>query len=243
VAVITVAEGGGNTIVVAAGATGMVTPEDVDDASHAIAAADVVLMQLEVPVETVTRAAALARARGTCVLLNAAPARSLPKELLALVDVLIVNETEGGIVSAGVSAERGLDVVRSEPAGETTRAIPAPEENSETLAMLARLASLGAREVIVTFGEAGAAWIQGQRGVMVAACDVEPVDTVGAGDSFCGALAATWPVHGADDTELMRQSSLRFASGAGALATTTSGAIPSLPTLMQVQSFLKQTTR
>lgn len=97
---------------------------------------------------------------------------------------------------------------------------------------------LGPRSVIVTFGEAGAAWICDGRGAMIDACRVQSVDTVGAGDSFCGAIAATWP-RGAQ-SQSSTVTSLQLAAAAGALATTKAGAIPSLPIRSSVEDLWKR---
>lgn len=243
VAVITVAEGGGNTIVVAPGANARLTPRDVDSARAKIEAADVILLQLEVPLETARRTAELARSLGKCVILNAAPAQRLSPELLTLVDVLLVNEHEGEIVSAAASQATDLSISRtgSTELEEGPGASPKPENDATTREMLARLALLGSSHVIVTFGAAGGAWIHANRCEMISACRVTPTDTVGAGDSFCGALAAAWPTVSGNDARGAQWSALRIASAAGALATTTAGAIPSLPTLARVENFLKHT--
>jgi ribokinase len=103
VALITVDDAGENCIVVAPGANATVV--DLTDAERAvIASATLLVCQLEIPVETVAEAAAVAREHGTYVLLNAAPARALPPDVLALVDVLIVNEHEAATLADGVDA-------------------------------------------------------------------------------------------------------------------------------------------
>jgi ribokinase len=103
VALITVDAGGENSIVVAPGANGTMV-ELTEPECLAIAGATMLLCQLEIPVETVAAAAAVAREHGTYVLLNAAPARPLPSEILTLVDVLIVNEHEAATLAEGVDA-------------------------------------------------------------------------------------------------------------------------------------------
>ncbi|MEV0716047.1 ribokinase [Asanoa sp. NPDC050611] len=100
VALIAVDRDAENFIVVAPGANAALTELDADDRA-AIAAADVLLLQLEVPLSTVVAAAGCARAAGTTVVLNAAPAATLPDELLDLVDVLVVNEHEAEVVAGG----------------------------------------------------------------------------------------------------------------------------------------------
>lgn len=213
VALITVAEAGGeNTIVVAPGANATVSTDDVDAAAEAIRAADVLLMQLEVPVEAVVEAARIARASSTATVLNAAPARSLPGELLANVDVLVVNQSEAAVLS-GLEERESPDII------------------------LDSLVDGGAATVILTLGDAGAlAARRGPRGperIRTPAHTVATVDTVGAGDAFCGAVAAAWRTLGDDLSSL-----LRFACAAGALATTRAGAIPSLPRRAEVEALV-----
>ncbi|MCK5314608.1 MAG: ribokinase, partial [Anaerolineales bacterium] len=110
VALIVVDDNGENSIVVASGANMHLTPADLESAEEAIAAADVLLLQLEVPLETVTRAAELARAHQVTVVLNPAPAKALPTELLSLVDFLIPNETETALLSGmPVASQREIE--------------------------------------------------------------------------------------------------------------------------------------
>jgi len=157
VALITVDTGGENTIVVAPGANGTVV-ELTEPELAAIAGADLLLCQLETPVSTVGAAATHARAHGTRVVLNAAPAASLPADLLACVDVLVVNEHEAAIV-AGVSDGVLDTLLRSVPAVALT---------------------LGAA------GATYATRLDGA--VTVPAPRVNAVDTTAAGDAFTGAF-------------------------------------------------------
>jgi ribokinase len=232
VAVITVAEGGGNTIVVAPGANGKVTPADVDAAREKIEGAEVLLMQLEVPLETVYGAAALARGACRTVMLNAAPAVALPDRLHALIDVLVMNETEMRILEAGMAASAPWASMRA-----TARSIGTDQPAGD----LDRLRSRPiAESMIITFGERGSVWMSRHATEYIDAVRVIPVDTVGAGDAFCGALAATWPASASSDErhELCLRS-LRIASAAGSLATTKAGAIPSLPSYASVRALLE----
>lgn len=205
VAIITVEAGGENTIVVAPGANGLLRPEDADNAKEAIGWADVLVMQLETPVETVARAAAIAGDEGTTVVLNAAPAMELGRALAAVVDVLVVNQTEATIIAA--------------PS-------PGPEDMC-----LERLGFLGFGSVVMTLGADGAAYMHAREKGAAPAYPVEPVDAVGAGDAFVGSMAARWAHHkigGQIDTVAMVDIA-SWACAAGALATMGHGAIPSLP--------------
>jgi ribokinase len=188
VALIVVDDTGGNTIVVAAQANDALLPEHVPE--DVITGDDVLLTQLEVPVETVTHALRLARAAGATAILNPAPARHLPREVLDLVDVLVANETEADVV--GGEGACGL--------------------------------------VVTTLGARGAR--AGTR--LLPAFAVDAVDPTGAGDAFCGALAAALAAGGSMDAALLR------AGAAGAAAVAVVGAVPSLPTRAEVDRLLAQ---
>jgi ribokinase len=272
VAVITVAEGGGNAIVVAPGANGKMTPKDVERMRGEIERADVVLMQLEVPLSTVIRAAEIARAAGKSVILNAAPAVPLPASIDALIDLLIVNETEAQLITSGAAPANISRVIRD--FHETPNGVKRPVESDERVGdLLERLAGLTVPSVL-TLGEHGAAWVGERTAWMIDAPKVEPIDTVGAGDAFCGALATRWvrtsAAHpestswfgrlrgakaGALDpgaAEGLREhihnlqharTAIELACAAGALATTRRGAIPSLPRADDVDSLLREIFR
>jgi ribokinase len=161
IALITVSEDGENQIVVSPGANARLTPDDVGQAGAALGAAAVTLLQLEVPLEAV---AAAARAAGGTVVLNPAPVRALPEELVAEVDVLVPNRVELAQLAGG--AEPG------------------------TVAEATRLAGrLPARAVVVTLGADGCLVIEGGDTTHVPAVPVRAVDTTAAGDAFCGGLA------------------------------------------------------
>lgn len=194
-ALITVSPDGENAIVVAPGANAHVRVGAAQ--AERIAAADVVLAQLEIPLHTVL-AAARARRAGALFVLNAAPSRDLPEELWAQLDVLVVNEHEAADLVGG-----------------------APSAGPEELAA----ALLGhVRAVVVTLGGAGS--LVARRGVpavRVPAAQVTAVDTTGAGDTYCGVLAAAL----ARSTELA--DAARLAGAAGALAVTRAGAQDAVP--------------
>ncbi len=191
IALISVDDAGENAIVVVPGANARVgAPSPAQRAR--IAAADVVLAQLEIPVPAVV-AAARARTPGAVFVLNAAPSATLPPELWALVDVLVVNEHEAVDLAATIDDEPRRD---ADPA--TDRAIEL---------LLGRVPT-----VLVTLGSAGA--VLARRGgtpVRVPAPVVTAVDTTAAGDTFCGVFAAAL-ARGADAVE-----AVRLASSAGVL--------------------------
>jgi ribokinase len=160
IAIVAVDATGDNGILVAPGASGTLAPADV----AALDGADVVLLQLEVPLETVSATVAAARAAGVPVVLNAAPARPLPDTLLAALDVLVVNEGEA-LALAGDGA--------ADPA-------------QAAAALLAR----GAGAVVVTLGGDGALVVDAAGSTPIPAHAVEVLDTTGAGDTFVAAIAA-----------------------------------------------------
>ncbi len=159
------------------------------------------LLQMEVPPAENWALVARARAAGARILLNLAPAAPVPADTLGALDVLVVNEFEAMAAAEGI----GL------PAAE-------PRAAARTLAHQAGVT------VIVTLGEHGAAAFTGANELTVDSLPVHAVDSVGAGDAFMGALAA------ALDRGLGLEPALRQAAVAGALACTTAGAQPSLPT-------------
>lgn len=161
VALITVGADGDNTIVVVSGANGRLCAADIQAAEPAFTDAALLLMQLEVPLDAIEAAIRLAKAHEVKIVLNPAPARELPRSLLADVDFLIPNQTELCLLS-------GMDSID---------------------ASLGMLLNLGVRNLIVTLGEDGAILATPQRQYSVKAFRVEAVDTTAAGDAFVGAFA------------------------------------------------------
>lgn len=211
VALIVVEQSGQNSIVIAPGANSALTPADVEAAEDLIAESDLLLLQLEVPLDTVSRAAQLAQNHGTTVILNPAPACELPAALLSAVDVLIPNESEAELLT-------GLSVQTEEEAAFAAR----------------KLQQQGASVVIITLGSRGT--LAADRSVLyrMPAFDVTPVDTTAAGDAFVGAFAVALAKSGA------LVDAIRWGSAAGALATTQAGAQPSLPSRARIADLLGQ---
>lgn len=178
VALITVDDLGENSIIVAPGANGRMTVEDVALAGAAIASAAVLVLQLEVPMPVVHAAATIAREHGRIVVLNAAPAQPC-ETLLALVDYLVVNETE-------VFALAGPGVQRRDDA-------------------IAALLRRGVQHVVVTLGANGAVLASAKGdATTVAAFAVPVVDTTAAGDAFVGGFAVAL-AEGASPTEALKR--------------------------------------
>ena len=208
VALITVDAGGQNMIVVSPGANGKLSPERFEEGM--LDGVVLVMMQLEVPLQTVQTVAEAAAEWNIPVLLNPAPARALSDELLSKIRYLVVNEGEAALLS-------GSKVTDAENA----------------LAAAQSLRERGSDTVVVTLGARGLVWSgDGGEGTLTAH-NVKAVDTTAAGDAFCGAFAVAL----AEGRGL--KPALRFANAAGALATTKEGAQPSLPTRGEVEGLLE----
>ncbi|MCZ6598678.1 MAG: ribokinase [Planctomycetota bacterium] len=164
VGLITVLPDGENAIVVAPGANARLTPSHVEEAESEIAAADVLILQLEVPLEANLRAAEIAATVGTAIVLNAAPAREAPAELLQRTDTLVLNLAEA-------------------------RALLEADESVSTGGLARRLDALGPNRVAVTQGAEGAVLFDGETLHRCGGFAVNVVDTTAAGDAFVATLA------------------------------------------------------
>lgn len=200
VALITVDGSGENCIVVASGANGSLSPADVKDAEKEITSANILLMQLEVPVETVEYAAKMAKQKGVKVILNPAPAQSLSNDLLSNIYMMIPNETEAEIIS-------GIKVTDVESAKKAADII----------------CSKGVDIVVITMGSAGALLKEGNEYHQIPALKVKAVDTTAAGDTFCGAISVAL----SEGKSLV--DAIKFANQCGAVTVTRMGAQASIP--------------
>lgn len=206
VALITVDARGENAIVVAPGANHALSPADVDNARDSIAEADVVVLQLEIPADTVSHTVELAKSLGTRVVLNPAPMRPMSPEVLSRVDVLTPNEYE----AAGLLGRPGESV----------------DDDPEPAAR--KLISMGARCVVITLGEKGA-YLAGE-GISeyIEPIKVSAVDTTAAGDAFTGAFACAL-----SEGRGLREAA-RFATRVAAVSVTRMGAQPSMPSRAEI---------
>jgi len=209
IALIMVDRRGENSIAVASGANANLSAKDVERAESAIAGADVLLMQLETPVETVRRAAELAAERGIPVILNPAPARPLNVRLLRLVTVLTPNEIEAEFLT-GIKIKAKTDMVKA----------------------ARKLMGRGVKAVLITLGPRGVFVADGKAETIVPGFKVKAVDTTAAGDVFNGALAVAL----AEGRPLGEAA--RFANAAAALSVTKWGAQPSAPGRRDIESYL-----
>jgi len=203
-AIIVVDANGQNSIVLSAGANGKVSSADVDLVSFLDF--NLLLLQLEIPTLTVLRAAQRARENGLRVLLNPAPAKPLPVELISLADFIIPNETELGLLT-----------------GRPVTGIPSAESAARILL------DRGAKNVIVTLGGNGSLIVTKHTARHIPAFKVDVVDTTAAGDAFIGGFASAL-LRGLEIEE-----AVRYANACGALAATKFGAQPSLPTRDEVE--------
>ncbi|MDV0591267.1 ribokinase [Raoultella ornithinolytica] len=211
VALIFVNAEGENVIGIHAGANAVLSVEQVEAEKARIAGAQALLMQLESPLESVLAAAKIAHQHQTTVVLNPAPARDLPDELLSLIDIITPNETEAEKLT-------GIRV-----------------ENDDDAAKAARvLHEKGIGIVMITLGSRGV-WVshdgQGRR---VPGFKVQAVDTIAAGDTFNGAFVTAL----LEGTAL--DEAIRFAHAAAAIAVTRKGAQPSVPWREEIDEFLRQ---
>jgi len=217
-ATIIVDSNGQNSIVLSAGANGKVSPEDVEHASFPDFS--LLLLQLEIPIPTVLSAAKLAKENGVRIILNPAPAKELPDELIALVDFIIPNETELSLLTS-------MEV----------KDIPSSEKAAK------KLLEHDVQNVIVTLGDKGALIVNKDASTHIDTFKVDVVDATAAGDAFIGGFATKFMESASllaspQERALALQNAVRYGCATGALATTKFGAQPSLPTKEEVEKFM-----
>jgi ribokinase len=204
-ALIMVDEQGENTILLSAGANSKVSRADVDAASPLFTKAKLLLLQFEIPLDTVQYALEKAAQLNLKVILNPAPAQPVGAEILSKVDVLVPNQSE-------------LQLLSSIPTGDDESIIRAAQG----------LMGMGVGVVVVTLGKRGSLLVTPQETHLIPGIQVEVVDTTAAGDAFIGALAT------AIVRDMPMPEAVRFANCAGAIAATRFGAQPSLPSADEV---------
>jgi len=211
VAMIVVSDSGENQIVVVLGANALVSRQDVDRNRKLIRNSDVLLLQLEVPLDTVLYAIANARFLGTRVLLDPAPAPLDAPDELFDVDLICPNVTEAEVLT-----------------GQNINTIKDVELAARALA------KRGARAVAITMGEMGTALLDEQGFVVIDPFPTKAVDSTAAGDGFAGAVAVHWA-----ETGLLRDAIAR-GNAAGSIAASSHGAQPSMATREEIDQRLNQ---
>lgn len=210
IALITVDDKGENSIVVASGSNGYLLQSDIDLAYEEILKSDIVLMQLEIPLETVIYVANIAFDGGKKVILNPAPALKITDDLLSKLYMITPNEIEAELISG----------------------IPVKDINSATLAAR-NLYERGVKVVIITLGSKGALLFTGKEAKLIPSPKVEAVDTTAAGDVFNGAIAV------AISKGMELEKAVEFACNAAAISVTRMGAQASAPFLKEINTFYK----
>lgn len=185
---------GDNSIIIIPRANMRLTVKDIEQASRVISRADVLLLQLEVPIEASKRAAQIAKRNKVLVILDPAPAKKLPNSFFKYIDVITPNEIEANDA----------------------------------------LLKKGVKSVVITLGKRGAFLLTSQKKKIIPAYKVKVIDTTGAGDAFCGALAVSL-ARGQNLEE-----AIKYANAAGAFAVTIMGASPSMPTHRQITRILQK---
>ncbi|MFT4021278.1 MAG: ribokinase [Acinetobacter sp.] len=200
-----------NCIAICSGANACLDTQYVEQHADLIRSAKALLIQLETPLESITLAAKIAKEAGVKVILNPAPARELPDELLHLVDIISPNETEAFTLT-------GVHIHTEQDAAEAAKI----------------LHTKGIASVVLTMGARGVWLSENGHGKLVSGFKVNAIDTIAAGDTFNGAFV-TALLEGQDCA-----TAARFANAAAAIAVTRSGAQPSVPWRQEIEDFLQQ---
>ena len=213
-ALITVDNNAENTIIIIPGSNGAVGDPEIKDLIPFLKKTDILMLQLEIPLDTVVAAAKLAKESGVKVLLDPAPARELPEGLLKLCDIITPNETEAELLT-GVKVNSFDDAKKA----------------AEILLIR------GVQSVIVKMSSQGSYYYDGTTEILFSAYKVDAVDTVAAGDAFNGGFAAAF-----SEGKTIEET-LQWANACGALSTKKSGAQPSMPSRKELISFMKENPR
>ena len=207
IAFILVDKRGENSIVVASGANAALSPDQIQDQIYENA--DICLLQLEIPLETVVHAASLATKNETRVVLNPAPAADLPAEIWPHLFLITPNQTETEHLT-GISPNGPKNIAKAAD----------------------KLLEKGAQNAIITLGSQGAFFAMPDQALHIPAFKATPIDTTGAGDAFNGALSC------ALSEKQSLENAIRFACAAGALTVGKAGAQPAIPTREQIGALL-----
>jgi ribokinase len=210
-AVIELTMKGENRIIALLGANGSLSVKDIKELKRNWREVGVFVTQLEIPFPTVERGLKMAKDQGALTLLNPSPPIPLPSRLLSTVDFIVPNEVEAQLLT-GIKWKGDRDIRK----------------------MAKRLLDMGVKNVVITLGPKGLFFKNRSEEIWVEAFKVKVIDTTAAGDAFLGALATSL----SENKPI--QEALKFANGAGALATTKLGAQPSLPFRKELEVFLSR---
>jgi ribokinase len=200
-----------NSIVVALGACGLITREDVLEAEERFKEANLVLLQLETSIEAIVTSVELAARFDVPVILNPAPYQEFPREILKNVQYITPNETEASLLS-GVAVN----------------------DEASALKAAKRIHEMGVGTVIITLGSQGAyLYTGGESGELVSGFKVVAIDTTGAGDAFNGGFA-----HALSNGSSVKEAMI-FANSVAALSVTKIGTAPAMPFRDEVESFFE----
>ncbi len=206
VAMINISKTGENSISVAPGSNSLLFPEDIERNTDIIKNADILLLQLEIPIETVRMAIRIAKAYNIPVILNPAPAQQLDEEILQNTDIITPNEQEAAHIA-------GFSVT----------------DNEGYAALLNALRAIGVKTIVMTIGEKGVIYTENQSQTHLAGHKVNAIDTTGAGDTFNGYLAVSLA------KGMSLKSAVALANQAAAISVTRLGAQPSIPFIEKIQ--------
>lgn len=207
-AMIWVDHNGDNSIVINPGANKMLTPSYIIGVSEAIEEADIIVLQMEIPYETISTVCGIASQSGKQIILNVAPAYPVDDAILRNIHTLIVNQSEAETITGEKINEIGKD------------------------AMVDKLLMKGIRNVILTLSSKGCLYKNSDETITVPAYKVKAKDTTAAGDTFCGALVA------ALSKDKSIKEALLFATAASAICVTRLGAQPSIPREIEIENFI-----
>lgn len=200
-----------NEILVISGASGNITAEDVEKSRELIESADILLLQLEINFDALFKVIEIAHAANVTIVLNTAPAASLPDEILKKVDIVTPNETEAQILT-GVKIESEQDAIKAAKA----------------------FMEKGVKQVVITLGSMGAFAMNEEKCELVERLNVNAIDTTGAGDAFNGGFVMAL----ADGKDLF--TALRYGNVTGALSVTKLGTAPSMPSREEIDALYEK---
>ncbi|WP_315070411.1 ribokinase [uncultured Clostridium sp.] len=214
-AIITVDNDGNNSIIVVPGANMNLNLEEIDKCKEVIANSDIIVAQFETPIEVTIEVFKFARENEVITILNPAPAKKIPDELLKYTDIIVPNETEATTLT-------GVNVQDLESAKQAANIF----------------FDKNVKYVIITLGNKGAALISKKNGILIPAYKVNVIDSTAAGDSFIGAISTKLRKDNFDIKSL--EEAVKFANKVSAITVQREGAQPSIPFLKEISSIYKE---